>query len=255
MSGWLLGFIGGGISGLSTTLGSVPVLFKNPRIANILKKINMDFVTGIMLSAAAFALIYPAYTSVATNSKQITDFIWVTLALFGGVLFITTCGKALERLMKNSKNLEQNKKAMLFVIAMMVHNFPEGLASGASMTIPDKSQSVSLLTAIAVQNVPEGLTTALSFAALGLNPMWAFFGSMLTGVVELVGGIIGGHLSSQIDGILPLLMAFAGGAMMSVTIVEIIARLKAESFRFLIGPSFLSGIVLMIFFNNLYMIF
>ena len=119
------------------------------------------------------------------------------------------------------------------------------------MTIPESTQGLSLLTAIAVQNVPEGLTTALSFVTLGLTPVIAFFGAMMTGVVELVGGIIGGYLSHQVEGILPLLMAFAGGAMMSVTIVEIVERLKAESFRFLIGPSFLSGILLMIVFNNL----
>lgn len=254
MSGWLLGMIGGGISGLSTTLGSVPILFKNPRIANILKKINMDFVTGVMLSAAAFALIYPAYTSAYAKNNHVIDLVWVTLALIMGVVFINTCGKFLERLMKNNENAKQNKKAMLFVIAMMVHNFPEGLASGASMTLPN-SQGFSLLTAIAVQNVPEGLTTALSFATLGLNPAYAFFGSMCTGIVELIGGVIGGHMSTHIDGILPILMAFAGGAMMSVTVVEIVERLRAESFRFLIGPSFLSGILLMIFFNNLYMLF
>lgn len=251
MNGWMLGLIGGGVSGLATTLGAVPTLLKNKRITSLLKNINMDFVTGIMLSAAAFALIWPAYEKVFKRPDQITSILWVSLALVLGVLFISGVGKIIEHLNRNSSNLRENKKAMMFVIAMMVHNFPEGLASGAAMTIPESSQGYSLLTAIAVQNVPEGLTTALSFVTLGLTPFVAFLGAMLTGVVELIGGVIGGHLSHHVDGILPLLMAFAGGAMMNVTVVEIIERLRAESFRFLIGPSFLSGILLMILFNNL----
>ena len=64
MNGLLMGLIGGGVSGLATTSGAIPVLLKNKRITQFLKNINMDFVTGVMLSAAAFALIWPAYESV-----------------------------------------------------------------------------------------------------------------------------------------------------------------------------------------------
>ncbi len=251
MNGIMLGLIGGGVSGLATTLGAVPILFKNKRIVSLLKNINMDFVTGVMLSAAAFALIWPAYEKVFERGNKNIAIIWVSISLVLGVAFISGVGKLIELLNKNNVNLRENKKAMMFVIAMMVHNFPEGLASGAAMTIPESSQGYSLLSAIAVQNVPEGLTTALSFITLGLSPVAAFTGAMLTGVVELIGGLIGGYLSHRVDGVLPMLMAFAGGAMMSVTVVEIAERLKAESFRFFIGPSFLSGIMLMILFNNL----
>ncbi len=251
MNGLILGLIGGGVSGLATTLGAVPILLKNKRIVSLLKNINMDFVTGIMLSAAAFALIWPAYEKVFERENKSMAIMWVSLALILGVAFISFVGKLIEKMNKNNANLRENKKAMMFVIAMMVHNFPEGLASGAAMTIPESAQGYSLLSAIAIQNVPEGLTTALSFITLGLSPVVAFMGAALTGVVELVGGIIGGYLSHRVEGVLPLLMSFAGGAMMSVTVVEIAERLRAESFRFLIGPSFLSGILLMILFNNL----
>lgn len=251
MNGLLLGLLGGGVSGLATTLGAIPILLKNKKISSFLKNINMDFVTGVMLSAAAFALIWPAYEKVASRENKNIELILVSLALFFGVLFISSVGKLIERLNRHNSNLKKNKKALMFVIAMMVHNFPEGLASGAAMTIPETAQGFSLLTAIAVQNVPEGLTTALSFVTLGLNPFIAFLGAMGTGLVELVGGIIGGYLSHRVDGVLPLLMAFAGGAMMSVTVVEIIERLKVESYRFFMGPSFLSGILIMILFNNL----
>lgn len=253
MEGLLLGLIGGGVSGLATTLGGVPILLNDSKIGKFLKNINMDFVIGLMLSAAAFSLIWPAYqrvySKVALDERRL-QFIIISAALFGGIIFIKSAGKIIEYLLRNSENLHKNKKALLFVIAMMVHNFPEGLASGAAMTIPGK-EGISLLSAIAIQNLPEGFTTALSFVTLGVNPLMAFVGTIVTGLVELFGGIIGGYMSYKIDGILPLLMAFAGGAMMSVVLTEVAEKLKNESYGFLARPSFLSGVALVIIFNNL----
>ena len=251
MSGLILGLIGGGVSGLATTLGGAPILIKDSKIGKVLKNINMDFVIGLMLSAAAFSLIWPAYERVYSVDKEWKlQFLYVSLALLGGVIFIKSAGKFLEHILRNNEKARENKKAMLFVLAMMIHNFPEGLASGASMTLPG-SQGFSLLGAIALQNVPEGFTTALSFITLGVNPMMAFLGNFVTGVVELVGGVIGGYMSEQIDGVLPILMSFAGGAMMSVVLSELTEKLKEGSYRFLVRPSFLSGVALVIIFNNL----
>lgn len=251
MSGLLLGLIGGGVSGLATTLGGAPILIKDSKIGKVLKNINMDFVIGLMLSAAAFSLIWPAYSRVySSNQGWQLQFLYVSLALAGGVIFIKSAGRFIEHILRNNENARENKKAILFVIAMMVHNFPEGLASGASMTLPG-SQGFSLLGAIALQNVPEGFTTALSFITLGVNPMMAFLGNFVTGIVELVGGIIGGYMSEKIDGVLPILMSFAGGAMMSVVLGELAEKLKEGSYRFLVRPGFLSGVALVIIFNNL----
>lgn len=253
MDGFILGLIGGGVSGLATTLGGFPILLNDSKIGKFLKNINMDFVIGLMLSAAAFSLIWPAYQKVYTHSalaERKLEFFIISMALIGGIAFIKSAGHIIERCMRNNVNLKKNKKALLFVIAMMVHNFPEGLASGASMTLPGK-EGISLLSAIAIQNIPEGFTTALSFITLGLNPAMAFWGTVVTGLVELFGGLIGGYASSKIDGILPLLMAFAGGAMMSVVLTELAEKLKDQSYGFLVRPSFLSGVALVLIFNNL----
>jgi len=253
MNGLLLGLIGGGVSGLATTLGAVPILMHNSRIGKFLNKINMDFVIGLMLSAAAFSLIWPAYEKVysaALVEERHYQFLIISASLMAGIAFIKSAGKIIERVMHKSENLQKNKKALLFVIAMMVHNFPEGLASGATMTLPG-TEGYSLLGAIAIQNVPEGFTTALSFITLGVNPWMAFLGTVVTGLVELGGGLIGGYMSAKIDGVLPLLMAFAGGAMMSVVLGEMAEKLKDESYGFLVRPSFLSGVALILIFNNL----
>jgi len=251
VNGLWLGFIGGGISGLATLSGSLPILFNKSKLGQILEKINMDFVTGLMLSAAAFSLIYPAFQSIESlknNSQSYSNYFTLSLALVLGVQFIKLTRKFLDFALKDSST--EMKKALLFVTAMMVHNFPEGLASGATMTLAT-SQGQSLLGAIALQNLPEGFTTALSFLTLGLTPLGAFLGSASTGLVELIGGVLGAYLSFKIDGILPLLMSFAGGAMMSVVIEEIFEKMRADNFRFIFGPSFLSGMALIIIFNNL----
>ena len=254
MEGIILGLIGGGVSGLATTLGAIPILMNaNSKLGKFLNKINMDFVIGLMLSAAAFSLIWPAYErvySASVTSERQFQFLIISAALLGGIAFIKSAGKVIEHVMRNNENLQKNKKALLFVIAMMVHNFPEGLASGATMTLPG-TEGYSLLGAIAIQNVPEGFTTALSFVTLGVNPMMAFLGTVVTGLVELGGGLIGGYMSAKINGVLPLLMAFAGGAMMSVVLGELADKLKGESYGFLVRPSFLSGVALVIIFNNL----
>jgi ZIP family zinc transporter len=253
MSGLLLGLVGGAVSGLATTLGAVPVLLKSGKAATFLKNINMDFVIGLMLSAAAFSLILPAYQKGlfgVTGVARGYEFLIISAAVGFGTLFISVVGKYLGYLLRNNARAYDHKKATLFIIAMMVHNFPEGLASGATMTMQD-SQGYSLLSAIAVQNVPEGLTTALSFIGLGLNPVAAFAGNFLTALVEVFGGLLGGYLSTRIEGVLPFLMAFAGGAMMNVVIVELLDRLKSESYHLLTRPGFIAGMALVIILNNI----
>lgn len=253
MSAIILGLIGGGVSGLATALGATPILMKNSKIGKYLKNINMDFVIGLMLSAAAFSLIWPAFLKVYGYEgidERKNQFILISLSLFAGILFIKGAGSLIEYCMRNNENVKKNKKALLFVIAMMVHNFPEGLASGATMNLPG-TEGLSLLGAIAIQNIPEGFTTALSFITLGVSPIMAFSGAVVTGLVELFGGIIGGYASSKIAGLLPLLMSFAGGAMMSVVLGELADKLKGESYAFLVRPNFLSGVALVIIFNNL----
>lgn len=246
MNGLELGFVGGGISALATVSGAVFILAKNSRFGKWLEKINMDFVIGLMLSAAAFSLILPAYeSSRELGENTFYKIASITCALFVGVLFIQLTGKLIDKLLINKESFNENKKAILFVIAMMVHNFPEGLASGSSMTLPG-AQGYSILSAIAVQNFPEGFTTALSFMALGLSPLTAFFGALMTAFVELFGGIIGGYLSFRIEGILPYFMAFAGGAMMDVVLMELFEKIKKENIHFMGRPGFLSGVGLVL---------
>lgn len=237
MNGLEIGLMGGLIAGLATVTGALPILSKNQFIANKVKNIQMDFIIGLMLSASAFSLIMPAFQEVKATAEIFT----LITSLLSGAFFIYIVGIFLKDYLGG-----QNQKALLFVVAMMVHNLPEGLASGGALTMEGRAHGYSLLTAIAIQNLPEGLTTALSFITLGLSPILAFFGVVATGLVEVIGGLLGGVLSKDISGSLPYIMAFAGGAMMSVTLSELFSRVKEESLKFFFKPSFLSGTFLMI---------
>jgi ZIP family zinc transporter len=238
IDGLSIGLMGGLVSGLSTTLGALPIILKNKRLTELLKNIEMDFIIGLMLSASAFSLIMPAFRDVKGN-----DFSIVILSLLAGAVFIKSVGSLLKKMsLKNIKS----QKALLFIVAMMAHNFPEGLASGGAMSMTEQQHGLSLLISISIQNIPEGLTTGLSFLALGLSPIAAFAGVFATGAVEILGGAIGGALSATVIESLPYIMAFAGGAMMSVTMVELLEKMKTESFKIFYKPSFLSGAFLML---------
>lgn len=245
MNGLELGLLGGGISALATSIGAILILAKNTKFGKFLENINMDFAIGLMLSASAFSLIVPAYESQSfVQSVELNVFL-VTLAVITGVVFIRITGKLLDQVLSTKIGNLDNKKAALFVIAMMIHNLPEGIAAGSSMTLPG-AQGGSLLGGIALQNLPEGFTTAISFLALGLSPVVAFLGALLTAGVELFGGIFGGYLSVKINGILPFLMAFAGGAMMNVVFAELIEKIRKENALFMIKPRFLSGVTMVL---------
>lgn len=193
----------------------------------------MDFMIGVMLFSSALSLIYPAY-------NRSGEYFQVTLALILGVIFIRLVAILVDRVFCKNENSIKSK-SLVFIIAMMAHNLPEGLAAGASMAMETTEHGYSLLLAITFQNIPEGLTTALSFISIGLSPLSAFFANLLTAFVELSGGMIGGYLSVQIEGALPSLMAFAGGAMASVTVIEMVARVKESSYYFFFKPGFITG--------------
>lgn len=233
MSGLILGLIGGLVAAAATVLGATPFLVKNQKLIDSLKRINMDFMIGVMLFSSALSLIYPAY-------NRSGEYFEVTLALILGVIFIRLIAILAERVFRDREK-SINSKTLIFIIAMMAHNLPEGLAAGASMAMETTEHGYSLLSAITFQNIPEGLTTALSFISMGLSPVKAFAANFFTALIELSGGMIGGYLSVQIEGALPSLMAFAGGAMANVTIIEMVQRVKESSYYFFFKPGFITG--------------
>lgn len=242
MSSALMGLLAGGITGLSTIVGALPVLKKETKGWNPWKSLNLDFAIGMMLAAAAFNLIGPAYASTHGASG-------VTLALVLGVASIYGLSHLIHKVSPSEYTV--HRRAWLFVIAMMLHNFPEGLASGAALSADTISTSSgwTVVGAIVFQNFPEGLATAAAFLSIGFSKRTAFFGAAMTGVMEIFGGAVGGVFTSLASHTLPYILAFAGGAMISVTLEEIVAKMRETQFRYILQKHFLAGALAVILMN------
>lgn len=249
MTGLFLGFMGGMIAGGATIIGSLPLFSSLDFIQILLKKIKFDFFLGLMLTAAFLGLLIPAFKDSSSNSIPL-----IITSMIIGILFVLISKLFFEKIMRNNKNtiFKNNTRPIIFVVAIIIQNIPEGLAAGASMTMNNFTQMISLIGIIALQDLTEGMTTGLSLFSLGLTKKQAFLGVLITGLIEAFFGVIGGYLSTTILGILPLIMAFAGGAMLCVTLSEVLEKIKETEFKFLFNTNFLSGIIFMLALNQIH---
>ena len=129
---------------------------------------------------------------------------------------------------KRSTNL---KRIWLFIAAITIHNFPEGLAVGVNFGTGNISDGIPLAIGIGLQNMPEGLVVALALVAENYSRNYALAVSLLTGLVEPIGGVIGAGVVSVAQYFLPWAMAFAAGAMLFVISDEIIPESHRKGFE------------------------
>ncbi|MES2854882.1 MAG: ZIP family metal transporter [Bdellovibrionota bacterium] len=239
----MMGTLGGLIAATATTAGAAVSLFRGPRAVAATQQISLDFALGMMLAASAFSLLLPAGQEALLRGPS--SLLIVIAAFFAGAFFISSVGKLISKSTSGASVAGVDRlsgqdpairaRGIVFVVAMMLHNFPEGLASGAALgglsvgvSSLNPAHGWSILGAIAVQNFPEGLATLLAFMALGLSRRNAFLGALASAGVELVGGSIGGLALQLTNGILPTLLSFAGGAMLFVSIREASERLRLK---------------------------
>lgn len=238
-----LGIIAGLATGLATMIGALPILKNRTNSWSPWKNLNLDFAIGMMLAAAAFNLIGPAYQNSSQKELQ------VTFALVLGIVSIYSLSHLIHFF--SPKEWSVHRRAWMFVTAMMLHNLPEGLASGAAVTAPGLSHSGgwTVVGAIIFQNFPEGLATAAAFLSIGMSKRKAFAGACLTGVMEILGGTAGGVFASATTTTLPYILAFAGGAMISVTLEEVTAKIKDMTFKYLLKKDFQMGVLSVLLVN------
>ena len=120
---------------------------------------------------------------------------------------------------ENSANLD---KVLLFVLAIAIHNLPEGIAAGVGFGSGDASQALIIAGGIALQNIPEGMVIIGPMLSAGVTPRKTFICAMATGLVEVIGTLIGYFAVSIASAILPFALAFAGGTMLYVVSDEMI---------------------------------
>ncbi len=226
MENLVIGAIASLGAGLATVVGALPI-FLPIHLTQRLQGIMLGFGAGVMLAATSFSLILPGTEAAIAQgaSKPNAALIILVGVLLGGV-FLQLVHKFLphEHFFKgkencNSQNLRQ---IWLFIGAITIHNFPEGLAVGVNFGNNNITDGIPVALGIGLQNIPEGLVVALSLVAESYSRNYALAISLLTGLVEPIGGLIGAGLVSIANFILPWAMAFAAGAMLFVISDEII---------------------------------
>ena len=220
-------------AGLATAVGALPIIFT----ANLDKKwqgILLGLGGGVMLSATAFSLIVPgkeAAVDLGYSETQSALIISIGMALGASLLWLMHNYFPHEHFNKGAegKVTENFGRIWLFIIAITIHNFPEGLAVGVGFGDGSISHGLPLALGIGLQNMPEGLIVALALRELDYSIKYALGISLLTGLVEPIGGIVGASIVSFGQTFLPWGMAIAAGSMLFVIVDEIIPEIDRES--------------------------
>jgi ZIP family zinc transporter len=222
----MLGFLGSLAAGMMTAVGALPVLVGR-RVARRTNDALLGFAAGVMLAASFFSLIIPSLE--ASEILYGEGVLPATIACAGlllGVAAIAAINEYLphEHFIAGREGPEaiSLKKIWLFVIAITIHNVPEGLAVGVGFGSGDIGNGMSLAIGIGLQNAPEGLAVALALQSEKYSRLFAFSVACLTGLVEPVAGFLGAAAVTVAQPLLPWGLAFAAGAMIYVISHEII---------------------------------
>ena len=220
-----LGAVGSLLAGLGTTVGALPALAIR-RLERRTENMILGFAAGVMLAASFFSLILPALEAAGAEWSTAGAVTIVSLGILLGAAALWWIHTAVPHehfiLGREGPATERLRRIWLFVIAITLHNVPEGLAVGVAFGGDDVGKAVVLAIGIGLQNIPEGTATALALLALGYSRVTAFLAASATGLVEPLAGIVGITAVSSADFLLPWALAFAAGAMIFVISSEVI---------------------------------
>lgn len=242
----VIGFLASILAGLATGLGALPALFFK-EISLRLFSGMLGMAAGVMLAATAYSLVVPGI--------EYGDAIWpkqglwiVAAGMMLGAYFLHFADERLPHLHFDSApgtSLDTIQKISLFIVAITIHNFPEGMSVGVSFGTGDMKNGTVLAIAIGLQNMPEGLAVALPLVGLGYNKWKAVGLATLTGLAEPVGGLLGATMVTIFEPILPVAMGFAAGAMLFVISEEIIPETHASGRSRIATFSLMGGFIVM----------
>ena len=251
----LQSFYGGLFTWFITLLGASIVLF-NRKPNRKFFDCMLGFAGGIMLSASFFSLILPSIEY--SKNLNIPQWFPVLIGFLLGSFFLFGLDKLIPHLHLNTNISEKEgiRKQLpvyfLFVLAIVIHNIPEGISVGVSFGslkyLKSKetfSSSISLAFGIGIQNFPEGLAVSLPLLASGLSKRKSFFYGQLSGIVEPIFAIIGALLTSIYFKILPFALSFAAGAMIYVIVEEVIPETQKSENTDISTIFFLIGFLIM----------
>lgn len=221
---WLTALGVGGATMIGAVIGFI---FK--KISHKFSDIVLSFAAGVMLAAAVLGLILP---SLEYGGRF--GLIFTVAGIFVGALCLNLIDKLVPHLHKlvgsdtESHTGAKLSRVMLFVLAIAIHNFPEGIAAGVGFGSGDTTQALIIAGGIALQNIPEGMVIIGPMLSAGVSPAKTLICALATGLVEVIGTLIGYFAVSVSTAILPFALAFAGGTMLYVISDEMIPETHAH---------------------------
>ena len=221
---------------LGTTLGAGMVFFMKNQMNTKVQKLLLGFASGVMISASIWSLMIPSLDM----AKEQGEISWLPAAIgfILGIIFLLVLDKITPHLHLNSEKPEgikaKLKNSTMLILAVTLHNIPEGMAVGvvfAGMLVGNVGMSlagaIALAIGIAIQNFPEGAIISMPLRAEGMSKGKAFLYGTLSGIVEPISAVITILLTGLVVPILPYLLSFAAGAMIYVVVEELIPEAQA----------------------------
>ena len=222
--GILIPFIG-------TTLGAATVFLMRNKLNSKIEKILLGFASGVMVAASVWSLIIPSIEM--AENQNVIPWIPASVGFILGILFLLVLDNVIPHLHLKSKEPEgpssNFKKTTMMVLAVTLHNIPEGMAVGVCFAgaISGSSEitiagAIVLAIGIAIQNLPEGAIISMPLKSEGVSKSKAFLYGTLSGIVEPIAAVITLAVTGAIEAVLPYLLSFAAGAMIYVVVEELI---------------------------------
>jgi ZIP family zinc transporter len=241
--------LGGSLAALATALGTLPVLLSH-QFSQRTFDTMLGFGAGVMLAATSFSLVIPALEAAGTQGFGA----WGAGGIVGGgVLLGAALLLAIDRVVPHEhfiKGVEgpravKLKRVWLFVLAIALHNLPEGLAIGVAFAGADPVAATALATGISIQDVPEGMVVALALRGVGYGRLASAGLGVASGLVEPVMAVLGATLVTLTAGLLPWGLALAAGAMLFVISHEIIPESHRQGHEAFATGGLMVGFVVM----------
>lgn len=220
---------------MGTALGAACVLFMKGKLNVSVQRALTGFAAGVMVAASVWSLLIPAMEQAETMGSW--AFVPAVAGVWLGVLFLLLLDRIIPHLHQSSKEPEgpksSLKKTTMLVLAVTLHNIPEGMAVGvlyagwmAGNDTITMAGALALSIGIAIQNFPEGAIISMPLRAEGMSKQKAFLHGALSGIVEPVAALLTMWGASLIVPVLPYLLSFAAGAMLYVVVEELIPEMS-----------------------------
>lgn len=216
---------------LGTALGSAMVFFMRQEMNKLLEKLLLGFASGVMIAASVFSLLIPSIDMALEQNK--IAYIPAAVGFMGGMLFLLILDSLIPHIHLDSEKPEgvpaKIKKSTMLVLAVTLHNIPEGMAVGVTFagalignTGITMAGAIALALGIAIQNFPEGAIISMPLCSRGVSKKQSFFYGTLSGIVEPIGAVLTILLAQILVPVLPYFLSFAAGAMIYVVVEELI---------------------------------